>query len=323
MEETYHVTFSEDDEAISQSSTEGDEINLNENRFFPDNEFLKPRSKVTQRSGNDEHFPYVPAYDPLSINNISILNLVTPTNSAIFQDSKSLNELPEIIIADDHLKAKPSQTIISPLDEVANPPVPQDRWLREKHIDLVNIIGEPLAGVITRSKITDSEFERNKVWTLVPIPYGKTIIGTKWIFRNKMDENGVVIKNKARLVAQGFRQEERIDYDKTFAPIARLKAIKIFLSYVAYMGFMLDKALYRLRQAPRAWYQANLKESHLVAVKRILKYLKGTPNLGLWYLKGSSFDLKAYSESDYDGYNLDMKAKAEYVAAVGCYAQVL
>ncbi|GKB43105.1 retrovirus-related pol polyprotein from transposon TNT 1-94 [Tanacetum coccineum] len=68
---------------------------------------------------------------------------------------------------------------------------------------------------------------------------GWTIIRTKWVFRNKMDKNGVVIKNKAILVTQAFRQVEGIDYDETFAPIARLKAIKILLSYAAYMGFML------------------------------------------------------------------------------------
>ncbi|GJW84391.1 retrovirus-related pol polyprotein from transposon TNT 1-94 [Tanacetum coccineum] len=160
----------------------------------------------------------------------------------------------------------------------SNPPLPQDRWSRDKHIELVNIIGEPLGGVNTRSKVRDSEaasaheclyvnflskiepkrlievleeegwiiamqeelnqFERNKVWTLVLIPNGKTIIGTKWIYSNKMDEYGIVIKNKARLVSQGFRQEEGIDYDETFAPVARLEAIRIFLAYTAYMGFM-------------------------------------------------------------------------------------
>nr|GEW16603.1 copia protein [Tanacetum cinerariifolium] len=80
-----------------------------------------------------------------------------------------------------------------------------------------------------------NQSERNKVWTLVHVPYGKTIIGTKLIVRNKMDENDVVIKNKARLIAQGFRQEDGIDYDETFAPVVRLKAIRIFLSYAALM----------------------------------------------------------------------------------------
>ncbi|GJZ15997.1 retrovirus-related pol polyprotein from transposon TNT 1-94, partial [Tanacetum coccineum] len=143
---------------------------------------------------------------------------------------------------------------------------------------LVNIIGEPLAGITTRSRIRDSDaasaseclyvnflskiepkkliealeeerwiiamqeelnqFKRNKVWTLVPKPHSKTIIGTKWIQKNKMDENGIVIKNKARLVAQGYNQQEGIDYEETFAPVARLDVIRIFLAYVAYIGFL-------------------------------------------------------------------------------------
>ncbi|GJZ77924.1 retrovirus-related pol polyprotein from transposon TNT 1-94 [Tanacetum coccineum] len=172
-----------------------------------------------------------------------------------------------------------------------------------------------------------------------------------------MDEEGVVTKNKARLVAQGYNQQEGIDYEKTFAPVARLKSIRIFLAYAAYIGFVvyqmdvksaflngkiseemyiqqpsrfessefpdhvckLDKALYRLKQAPNSFnicysaqvcqrYQANPKESYLVAVKRIFRYLKGTQNLGIWYLKGSGFDLKAYSNSDYVGRNLDRKS---------------
>ncbi|GJW98641.1 retrovirus-related pol polyprotein from transposon TNT 1-94 [Tanacetum coccineum] len=83
-----------------------------------------------------------------------------------------------------------------------------------------------------------NQFERNKVWTLVPKPHGKTIIRTKWICKNKMDENGIVIKNKARLVAQGYNQQEGINYEETFAPVARLEAIRIFLAYATYMGFM-------------------------------------------------------------------------------------
>ncbi|KAJ9556018.1 hypothetical protein OSB04_010632 [Centaurea solstitialis] len=81
------------------------------------------------------------------------------------------------------------------------------------------------------------QFERNNVWTLTLLPNGKVAIGTKWVFRNKKDEQGVVIKNKARLVAQGYCQEEGIDYEETFAPIARLEAIRIFLAYAAHRGF--------------------------------------------------------------------------------------
>ncbi|GJU17129.1 putative ribonuclease H-like domain-containing protein [Tanacetum coccineum] len=391
------------------------------------------------------------------------------------------------------------------------------------------------------------QFEIQKVWVLVDLPYGKKAIGTKWVYQNKKDERGVVVRNKARLVAQGHRQEEGIDYDEVFAPVARLEAIRIFLAFASYMGFIvyqmdvksaflygkideevyvsqppgfLDpknpqkvykvvKALYGLHQAPRAWYatlstfllkngyrrgtidktlflkkdkhdiilvqvyvddiifgstkkswcdefealmksrfqmssmgeltfflglqvkqkedgifisqdkyvaeilkkfdfanvktastpietqkplvkdeeasdvdvhlyrsmigslmyltasrpdimfavcacsrfQVTPKSSHLSAVKRIFRYLKGKPKLGLWYPRVSSFDLESYSDSDYAGANLDRKSttggcqflgrrliswqckkqtivatsttEAEYVAAASCCGQVL
>ncbi|GJW23144.1 retrovirus-related pol polyprotein from transposon TNT 1-94 [Tanacetum coccineum] len=136
------------------------------------------------------------------------------------------------------------------------------------------------------------QFARLKVWRLVPRPEGKTIIKTKWIFKNKKDENSLVIRNQARLVAVGYCQQEGIDYDETFAPVARIEAIRLFLAYAAHKDFTvfqmdvktvflngilkeevyvgqppgfvskqypdhvyaLDKSLYGLKQAPRAWY---------------------------------------------------------------------
>ncbi|GJT20939.1 putative ribonuclease H-like domain-containing protein [Tanacetum coccineum] len=82
------------------------------------------------------------------------------------------------------------------------------------------------------------QFKIQKVWILVDLPYGKKAIGTKWVYRNKKDERGVVVRNKARLVAQGHRQEEGIDYDEVFAPVARIEAIRIFLAFASYMGFI-------------------------------------------------------------------------------------
>ncbi|KAH9779609.1 hypothetical protein KPL71_007757 [Citrus sinensis] len=137
-----------------------------------------------------------------------------------------------------------------------------------------------------------NQFERNNVWELVPNPEHQSIIGTKWVFRNKMDESGVVVRNKARLVAQGYNQEEGIDFDETFAPVARLESIRMLLAYACHKDFILyqmdvksaflngyimeevyvkqppgfenekfsdhvyklSKALYGLKQAPRAWY---------------------------------------------------------------------
>ncbi|CAM8944664.1 unnamed protein product [Rhodiola kirilowii] len=137
------------------------------------------------------------------------------------------------------------------------------------------------------------QFERNEVWRLVPRPKDKNMIGTRWVFRNKMDDKGVVVRNKARLVVKGYNQQEGIDYDETFAPVARLEAIRLLIAYSTYHGFtlqqmdvkmaflngvlkeevyvsqtpgfedkdhpnhvyVLDKALYGLKQAPRAWYE--------------------------------------------------------------------
>ncbi|GJZ92974.1 copia protein [Tanacetum coccineum] len=127
---------------------------------------------------------------------------------------------------------------------------------------------------------------------IVPNPKDMTITGTKWVYRNKLDENGVVSRNKARLVAQGYNQQEGIDYDKTYAPVARLEPIRILLAYACALNFKLfqmdvksaflngfineevyvaqplgfinfakpnhvyrlKKALYGLKQAPKAWY---------------------------------------------------------------------
>ncbi|GJS05321.1 putative ribonuclease H-like domain-containing protein [Tanacetum coccineum] len=82
------------------------------------------------------------------------------------------------------------------------------------------------------------QFKLQKVWILVDLPKGKRAIGTKWIFRNKKDERGIVTRNKARLVAQGYTQEEGIDYDEVFAPVARIEAIRLFLAYASFMGLM-------------------------------------------------------------------------------------
>ncbi|XP_070020196.1 uncharacterized protein [Nicotiana sylvestris] len=196
--------------------------------------------------------------------------------------------------------------------------------------------------------------------------------------RNKLDEDGIVTRNKARLVVQGYSQEEGIDYDETFAPIVRLEAIKLLIAFVANMKFTLhqidvksaflngylkeevfvkqppgfeskecpkhihklDKALNGLKQAPRVWYermskfllehdykrgkidntlflrekglcarfQANPKESHLTAIKRILRYLKGTTDLCLWYPKGSNFNLVGYTDANNAAFLVDRKS---------------
>nr|GEZ20531.1 hypothetical protein [Tanacetum cinerariifolium]GEZ20548.1 hypothetical protein [Tanacetum cinerariifolium] len=82
------------------------------------------------------------------------------------------------------------------------------------------------------------QFKIQNVWTLVDCPKGVRPIGTKWVLKNKRDERGIVIKNTAMLVAQGHTQEEGIDYDEVFAPVARIEAIRLFLAYASFMGFV-------------------------------------------------------------------------------------
>nr|GEW36302.1 retrovirus-related Pol polyprotein from transposon TNT 1-94 [Tanacetum cinerariifolium] len=83
------------------------------------------------------------------------------------------------------------------------------------------------------------QFKMQKVWVLVDLPYGERAIGTKWVFRNKKDEKGIVVRNKARLVSQGHTQEKGIDYEEVFALVARIEAIRLFLAYASFMGFMM------------------------------------------------------------------------------------
>ena len=137
-----------------------------------------------------------------------------------------------------------------------------------------------------------NQFVRNDVWKLAPRPEGVHVIGTKWIFKNKTDEDGEIIQNKSRLVAQGYTQVEEVDFDESFTPMARLESIHILMSIACTMNFKLyqmdvkcaflngylneevfveqpkgfkdphfldhvlrlKKALYGLKQALRAWY---------------------------------------------------------------------
>ncbi|GKD64901.1 putative ribonuclease H-like domain-containing protein [Tanacetum coccineum] len=114
-------------------------------------------------------------------------------------------------------------------------------------------------GIVVMNKARLLQFKLLNVWTLVDLLLGKKAIGTKWVFKNKKDQRGIVVMNKARLVAQGYRQEEGVDYDDVFAPVARIEAIRLFLAYASYMDFTVvykvEKALYGLHQAPRAWYE--------------------------------------------------------------------
>ncbi|KAJ9547205.1 hypothetical protein OSB04_019748 [Centaurea solstitialis] len=563
IEETIHVKFDESGPTFPHPH-ENFEINQ-----WADSFFQVPEPPIADPSPQDlpDGFEEDPPISPTEITTPPLINATPitqitpsepeqPTNSEDFSQTTVSEPTPTNLLPD------PSVNEASTSGQVYQPPAL--RWTKDHPID--QVLGNPSSGIKTRcqsgniclyvnfiseneSKEIDdalrdpawvsamqeelAEFIRNNVWLLVPRPRKRTIIGSKWIFRNKLNEIGTIIRNKARLVAQGYRQEEGIDYDETFAPVARLEAIRLFLAFAAHMNFKvyqmdiknaflngklneevyvaqppgfvdpkfpdhvykLNKALYGLKQAPRfvrgkidstlflkkypkhillvqiyvddiifgstnpklcekfellmkseykmsmmgeltfflglqikqsekgifinqgkyvhemlkkfdltsctpmktpmappllldkdskgkpvdvtlyrgmissllyltasrpdimystclcARYQAEPKESHLTAVKRIFRYLKGTPNLGLWYSKDSGFDLTAYSDSDFAGCKIDRKsttggchllggklvswtskkqnsvststAEAEYVAAGICCAQVL
>ncbi|KAJ9539198.1 hypothetical protein OSB04_031931 [Centaurea solstitialis] len=566
IEETIHVKFDESGPTFPHPN-DNSEINQWADSFFqvPEPPTADP-SPQDLPDGFEEDPPLPPTEtsSPPLINATPITQIIPsepdqPTNSEDFSQTTISEPTPTNLLPD------PSINEASTSGQVYQPPAL--RWTKDHPID--QVLGNPSSGIKTRrqsgnvclyvnfisenepKEIDDAlrdpawvsamqeelaEFIKNNVWLLVPRPRKRTIIGSKWIFRNKLDEIGTIIRNKARLVAQGYRQEEGIDYDETFAPVARLEAIRLFLAFAAHMNFKvyqmdiknaflngklneevyvaqppgfvdpkfpdhvykLNKALYGLKQAPRAWYDTlstfllskgfvrgkidstlflkkypkhillvqiyvddiifgstnpklcekfellmkseykmsmmgeltfflglQIKQSekgifinqgkyvhemlkkfdltsctpmktpmappltldkdskgksvnvtlyrgmigsllyltasrpdimlnpknHLTAVKRIFRYLKGTPNLGLWYSKDSGFDLTAYSDSDFAGCKIDRKsttggchllggklvswtskkqnsvststAEAEYVAAGICCAQVL
>jgi hypothetical protein len=180
-----------------------------------------------------------------------------------------------------------------------------------------------------------NNFKRNDVWSLVPRPK-QNIVGTKWVFRNKQDEHGVVTRNKARLVAKGYAQVAGLDFEETFAPVARLESIQILLTYAAHHSFRLfqmdvksaflngpikeevyveqppgveddrypdhvyklSKALHGLKQAPRAWYEC-LRD---FLITNAFKVGKADPTLFTKTCDGDLFVCKIYVDDIIFGY---------------------
>ncbi|GJX61566.1 putative ribonuclease H-like domain-containing protein [Tanacetum coccineum] len=126
------------------------------------------------------------------------------------------------------------------------------------------------------------QFKLLKVWTLVDLPIDKWAIGTKWVFRNKNDERGIVVKNKARLAAQGHTQEEGIDYDEVFAPVERIEVIRLFLAYALFKDF--------------AVYQMDVKSAFLY--RKIEEELLGQDHIrSLWLVQSFQVTSKTSQSS--------------------------
>nr|GEX22839.1 uncharacterized mitochondrial protein AtMg00810-like [Tanacetum cinerariifolium] len=244
----------------------------------------------------------------------------------------------------------------SKADDSLQPPFPQDRWSREKHIKLVNIIGEPLDGITTRKRIRDSEVASaheclyvNFLSEMEPKKLiealkqeslhgfygvsdgckkcifewenlrGDVCSTTSCGFQIKQDFKGISIFQE-KYVKDLLKKYDLADNALVKCPMLSTNNLGpnesgVFVNETLFRG-MIGSLMYLIASRPDiqfstclcARYQGNPEESHLVAVKRIFRYLKGTPNIGLWYPKGSGFNLKTSSNSYYVGCNLDKKS---------------
>nr|GEX60687.1 hypothetical protein [Tanacetum cinerariifolium] len=404
-------------------------------------------------------------FEDFSDNNINKDNTTDPSNAAVsptqgkslyvdalqLTDDPNMPELEDITYSDDEDDGSAKADFNNLKTSIKVSPIPTTR-VHKDHL-VTQIIGDLSSAIQTRSmtrvakdqdglsQINNDDFHTCMFACFLSQEEPKRVhqalkdLSTKWVLRNKKDERGIVVRNKAQLVAQGHIQEEGIDYEEVFAPVARIEVIRLFLAYTSFMGFMVYqmdvksaflygtieeevyvcqplgfedpdypekvykvvKVLYGLHQAPRAWYEAlanyllengfqrgkidqtlfikrqkastpidtkkpllkdpngkdvdmhtyrsmigslmyltssrsdimfvvcacahfqvTPKASHLHAIKRIFRYLKGKPYLGLWYPKDSPFDLVAYSHSDYAGASLDMKSIIEGCQFLGC-----
>ncbi|GJT14549.1 putative reverse transcriptase, RNA-dependent DNA polymerase [Tanacetum coccineum] len=204
------------------------------------------------------------------------------------------------------------------------------------------------------------QFELQKVWKLVDLPNGKRAIGTKWVFKNKKDERGIVVRTrqdwlhkmdvKSALLYGTIKEEVHvfqppgfedphfpdkvykitstlIETNKALVKDEEAEAVDVHL-----YRLMIGSFMYLTTSRPDttfavcacARFQVTPKVSHLHAMKRIFRYLKGQPKLGIQYPRYSSFDLEAFYDSDYAGASLDRKSTiGEYVVATNCCGQVL
>ncbi|GJS81404.1 retrovirus-related pol polyprotein from transposon TNT 1-94 [Tanacetum coccineum] len=237
----------------------------------------------------------------------------TPSSTSIDQDAPSPNNDPlfGVLVPEPTSKEFSSRDVIPTNMHSVNQPLEHLRkWTKDHPLD--NVIGNPSrhnykealkeSRWIKAMQEELNEFERLEVWELVPRPNRVMIITLKWIFKVKLDELGGVLKNKARLVARGYRQEEGIDLEESFAPVVYVSQPDEFVdqdnpNHV----YKLKKALYELKQALRAWY--DLLSSFLLS-----KFSKGTvdPTLftqkeGKDILQDSCIALTAYADAEHAG----------------------
>nr|GEV06592.1 copia protein [Tanacetum cinerariifolium] len=278
-----------------------DEIRIDDSSRYPPNEFLQEDDPFIQYQKNydisyyiiphghslteltkEKHVPEVIA--PNKHDNPQTENVEGPSdppnteetqqdvkyeqiNHQSTKETLRINNENSVPIADS-LAPKVFQSQDTNQASTSSYPVSHDRWLKDQHIEHVNITGNLRKGMLTRR--------------------------SKWVFRNKKDERGIATKNKATLVAQGYHQEEGIDYDETFALVARMESIRIFLAFSTYMNFIV--------------FQMDVKSAFLNRKVKEEVYVKQPPGFESSEFSDYVFNLKGYSNSNYAGCNIDRKS---------------
>nr|GEV37986.1 hypothetical protein [Tanacetum cinerariifolium] len=274
IHESVNVNFDEISERASkQFSLEPGLSNLNKTGKSS-NPSVSQLTETSKKDLEDLFQDFYDEYfDSSKIMKSSTTNVETPIiEEAFHKVSKSFQGESSSSSLNDDVQQSPKEVILPQTNTQSTPinmiPNGDEKWTKDH--PLHKIIGDPKSSVRTRGQVENSclfscllssielanvaealrdadwvsamqeeldQFARLKVWRLVPQPEGKSVIKTKWIFKNKKDESSLVIRNKARLVAVGYSQQEGIDYDETFAPIAQIEAIRLFLEYATHKDF--------------------------------------------------------------------------------------
>ncbi|GJX64875.1 hypothetical protein Tco_0299218 [Tanacetum coccineum] len=364
--ETYHITFDESTDVIKFTKPLVNYINILESEKpyeSPEPVFLKTKVSSDQNGQADQ-------------NDHNDQNDQTAQTDKILYDnqSKHSNHNNDDHIIDNLLNSEDVQTseplsflvkdgsVSNTIPISTNPslfipsmtsPAPQDRWSQDKHIELVNIIGDPGAGMLTKAMAKELNVASAHECLYVdflfeeePKNVSEALKHPGWV-DSMQEELNQSARNKIKQSERGIliNQEKYVkDLLKKYAIYG--SSVKTPMEPPNKLGPDLNGKYVNETQ-----YRANPKESHLIVVKRIFRYLKGTPSLGLWYLKYSGFDLKGYLDSNYAGCNMDKKstssacqllggklvcwsakkqqsvamsfAEAEYVAAARCCANIL
>ncbi|GJR54086.1 retrovirus-related pol polyprotein from transposon TNT 1-94 [Tanacetum coccineum] len=300
--ETIHIKFDE----LTAMASEHDSLEPVSQRFINDDSSAESMNTPSKEDLDNLFGPMYDEYFEKRSSDVSINSAAHQANEFNQEDSADFDDNTVFVPYDapNFEEAESSTTALDSSNMHEFHQVQPLTYIWTKAYSLEQVIGDLSKPVMTRQRLhTDPswiesmqyelhQFERLDVWELVPRPDGKNIIAVKYIWKNKSDADNIVIRNKSRLVAKGYKQEESIDFEESFAHVACLEAVRMFVAFAAHKniiifqmdvktaflngplkeevyvsqpdGFVdqdfpdhvykLKKALYSLKQAPRAWY---------------------------------------------------------------------